>query len=366
MQERNLNIPQKGLGKLSSITFENFIEEQIVKPGLSINESDEALSSVNLLIREALRRDWTVDKYSKGLVRFLDGQTVVGGLNQTVSSIVSSIAVATSNQKHATKKAFANSGLRVAPGEFFRANQREEAFEYFSNVQKPVVVKASVGSMGDSVSVNVSTPEEFDRAWAKAVKGRGPNAIILVERQFEGIDIRAYVVDGKMVAAVTRVPAFVVGNGRSTLAELIQQLLTDRKASAYLRTLPVRIDDGWIERQGLKGDSILENGRILTLNRTANTHQGAANFAITPLISNSIATMAELAARSIPSLNAVGIDLMIKSFENADQAILLEANASGSLLLHHYPAYGEPVDVACAIIDSMEKRHKMELSVDDV
>lgn len=343
------------------LTFETFIRDYIVGPGLSINESDEALSSVNLLTREAQRRGWRVDKYSRGLVRFLDGDNVVGGLNQTVSSIVSSVAVATSNRKHATKQAFVNSGLKVAPGASFQVNQMEEAKEYFFAAKKPVVLKASSGSMGDSVSVNVNDEMDFDAAWKKAAKGKGPKSVILIERQFEGIDIRAYVVDGQLAAAVTRVPPFVVGDGKATVGELVEKLKMERQASAYLRTLPVRIDDRWLFSQELSSGSVLEDGRVITLNRTANTHQGAANFAITSLLSDSIAALAERAARAIPSLNAVGVDLMINSLEDVDQAILLELNASGSLLLHHYPAYGEPVNVAGLIIDSMARRFEQGL-----
>lgn len=345
-----------------SLTFESFIREHIVEPELTINESDEALASTTLLIREAERRGWSVDKYARGLTRFLDGDTVVGGLNQAVPSTVSSLAVITSNIKHATKKAFKNSGLRVAPGEVFRAGEFEEALAYFGTVQKPVVVKASAGSMGDSVSVNVWTQDDFELAWEKVSKGRSSKAMIIVEQQFEGIDIRAFVVDNKMVGAVTRVPAFVVGNGKATLGELIENLLQERKVSAYLRSLPVRVDRGWIARQGLDVTSILDSESVLTLNRTANTHQGAVNFGITHLVSDGIARMAENAARAIPGLNAVGVDLMVNSLDDVNQAILLETNASGSLLLHHYPAYGEPVDIARIIVDSIADQHEKSLT----
>lgn len=344
-----------------SLTFESFIREQIVEPGLSINESAEALNSTALLIREAERRGWTVDRYARGMVRFLEGNTVVGGLNQAVPSTVSSLAVISSNIKHATKQAFENSGLPVAPGKFFRVNEHDHARKYFETAQKPLVIKSSAGSMGDSVSVNVYTLDDFEMAWNKASRGLRPKSVIILEQQFEGIDIRAFVVDGKMVGAVTRVPAFVVGDGRSTLGDLVKRLTSERRASAYLRTLPVRIDHEWIAKQELTDESVLEIGRVLTLNRTANTHQGAANFGITRLISTDIRILAEQAARSIPGLNAVGVDLMIKTLDNADQAILLETNASGSLLLHHYPAYGESVDVARKIIDSISIQHNLSI-----
>lgn len=340
-----------------SLTFETFINKNIVEPGLEFNQSSEALSSSALLIREAEKRGWVVDRYTRSLTRFLQNGSVIGGLNHGVPSTVSSLAVISSNLKHATKQAFVNSGLPVADGKNFRVDEFEAAQDYFERIPKPIVVKASAGSMGDSVSVNVSSQEDFIAAWQKATRGLRAQSTIMLEEQFSGIDIRAFVIDGKLVAAVTRVPAFVVGDGKTTLKGLINSLMSQRKSHAYLRTLPVHLDHNWIAKLGLNESSIINPGEVLTLNRTANTHQGASNFAITELLSADIVALAETAAKSIPGLNSVGIDLMINSLSNADDAILLEANTSGSLLLHHYPAFGEPIEVAKLIIDSIEMAH---------
>lgn len=339
------------------LTFNSFIEQYIVRTNLELNESDEALSSSKLLIREARRRGWSVDSYGDGLIRFLDGEDIIGGANYGISSVNSQLAVTTCNRKTATKSALALSGIPVANGKGFKVKNRDLAKEYFSNEPKPLVMKSSTGSMGDSVSVNLNTMDDFDRAWEKAHTGLKANSIILIEEQKSGIDIRAYIVEGKFVAAVTRVPAFVIGDGRSTVDELVSSLVEARKKNSYMRSLPVKIDDNWLSAQNLSRSSVPRLKQVVTLNQTANTHQGASNFGITNMISPALAQLAEESAKAIPGANAVGIDLMIESLEDPKRSVVLEANASASLLLHHYPAYGEEIDVARTILDTMERQY---------
>ena len=339
------------------LSFDSFIEQYIAQPQLQINTSDEALSSPRLLIREARRRGWVVEDLTGGLVRFRSGEHILGGANYGISSISSQFAITTCNRKHAAKAAFAKSGLPIANGKYFKVKDKEQAKDYFMASSLPLVIKSSTGSMGDSVSVGLRTEDDFERGWMKAQKGLKPSSIIIIEEQTRGIDIRAYVVAGKMVAAASRVPAFVVGDGSLSVESLFDQLIAARKTNAYMRSLPVNVDLDWLQTQGVKQNSVLESGRVLTLNQTANTHQGASNFGITDLLSPALASLAERAAGAIPGANAVGIDLMIESLDDASGAVILEANASGSLLLHHYPAYGSSVDVAKEILDVMERQY---------
>ena len=341
------------------LSFDSFIEQYIAQPQLQINQSDEALSSSELLAREARRRGWIVEDLSGGLVRFRSGEHIYGGANYGIPSVNSNLAITTCNRKHSAKAAFRKSGIPVADGKSFKVSDKQRAKEFFMERAKPLVIKSSTGSMGDSVSVNLHTEDDFERGWRKAQKGLKPSSIILIEEQRSGVDIRAYIVGGKMVGATSRVPAFIVGDGSSTVEGLIDGLLTARKVNAYMRSLPVNVDSEWLRAQGLTLSSELESGRVVTLNQTANTHQGASNFGITELVSPALATLAEKAAKAIPGANAVGIDLMIESLEDPAGAVVLEANASGSLLLHHYPAYGAEVDVAKEILDTMERQYAL-------
>ena len=87
---------------------------------------------------------------------------------------------------------------------------------------------------------------------------------------------RILVVNGKVVAVAERVPAHVVGDGRSTIAELIEQTNRDpRRGEGHdniLTRLRIdRISIGRLERQGYALDSVLKEGEICYLRATATT-----------------------------------------------------------------------------------------------
>lgn len=64
--------------------------------------------------------------------------------------------------------------------------------------------------------------------------------------------------------------------------------------------------------------------------------------------------IAETAAKSIPGLSVAGIDLMVTGLNDGSEAIVLEANTSANIAVHHYPAYGKAVNVAEKILDLMD------------
>ena len=89
----------------------------------------------------------------------------------------------------------------------------------------PVAVKPVVGHKGIGVTADVRDSEElefaFDRA-LKAISKDQPKQVI-VEKSISGADFRLLCVDGRFVAATERRPASIIGDGRSTVNELIKR-----------------------------------------------------------------------------------------------------------------------------------------------
>lgn len=333
---------------------EAFIREKVVKPGLKPNISDEALTSPQLYRKEARRRGWRVEQVDKRVYSFFAGNHQMGALNQVVTSLASMPAVTICNQKHLTRKALELNGLSIAEGNNFDVSDLDGAIEYFRDFGRPVVVKPADGSMGAGVTANILTEAELQTAWHKAAQTTKKGAQIIIEEYLSGFDIRAYVVGGKMVAACTRIPPFVIGDGSTTLGQLVDLYRTQRSANAYIRSLPLMIDHQWLQFNGWADDTVLADGQIALLNLTSNTHQGGASFDITNLLSPSLVNLAQNAATAIPGLGAVGIDLYVQSLDTAQNAVVLEANVSASLLLHHYATFGTQINVARAVLDHME------------
>lgn len=278
---------------------------------------------------------------------------LIGGTQKMVTSLVSSMAVSVCQSKEATKELLEAAGVATPAGIVLKASELERGLSYLGSATGLLVVKPSAGSAGDGVTCSVSGNDGFREAWLRASAGRPSASSILIEEQIVGLDIRAYVVGDRVVAAATRLPAHVVGDGRHTIAELIEAKLAERATNAYLAKFPLVVDADHLARVGYSMTTIPEHGAVALLNETANLHQGGENVDVTQSISDDLKDLAVRAARAIPGLGAAGIDLMVRSLESADGAVVLEANTSANITVHHRPAYGDAVNVGKALVDEM-------------
>src|SRR6185312_15599881 len=93
---------------------------------------------------------------------------------------------------------------------------------------------------------------------------------IVVEQYTEGRDHRVLVVNGKVVACAERVPARVIGDGTSTIAQLIERENKDpRRGVGHTKTLTkLPADDrtvSFLARQKLTLDSVPAQGQEVFL-----------------------------------------------------------------------------------------------------
>jgi D-alanine-D-alanine ligase-like ATP-grasp enzyme len=83
----------------------------------------------------------------------------------------------------------------------------------------PCVVKPAGGSSGDGVTCSVATVSDLRRA---ALRAAAFNDNLLVERQAVGEEYRLLLLDGRLLGIVRRGRPQVVGDGVSSIAELIE------------------------------------------------------------------------------------------------------------------------------------------------
>ena len=263
----------------------------------------------------------------------------------------SAIAESISRDKDLTKTLLAACGVPVPEGQ--QVSSADEAWEAAEDIGLPVVVKPLDGNHGRGVFIELNTREEIAAAYAVAVEeGSG----VLVERCIPGIEHRVLVVGGKMVAANRGDMVSVIGDGRSTVEELIAiQVNSDpRRGDTEEHPLnTIRIDSAArieLARQGLSAEGIPAEGQTVLVQRNGN-HA----FDVTDEVHPSIASAAALAAR-IVGLDIAGIDLVVgdisRPFEEQGGAIV-EVNAGPSLLMHLKPAEGKSRPVGKAIVDHL-------------
>ena len=179
----------------------------------------------------------------------------------------SAIAEGISRDKDLTKELLSTCGVPVPEGRL--VDSEDDAWSAAEDIGLPVVVKPYDGNHGRGVFTNLTTREEVISAYRVAVdEGSG----VIVERFVLGNEHRLLVVGNRMVAAAAGEPAWVTGDGKSTLTELIDhQINTDpRRGRTENHPLnPVRLDSAArleIARQGLTEESVPADGqRVLLL-----------------------------------------------------------------------------------------------------
>lgn len=294
--------------------------------------------------------------------RLTDGSLVAFGWGSRQRKIqaaemdgTSAIAEAIAQDKELTKKLLHAAGVPVPLGR--SVSDPDDAWAAALEIGLPVVVKPKDGNQGKGVTVNVTTREQLDAGFHAASEFRDD---ILVERFLPGNDFRLLVVGNKLVAAARRDPPQVVGDGKQSVRELVEQVNKDpRRGSGHSTSLTkIRFDDialASLAKQGFVADSIPPKGQRVVLRNNANLSTGGAATDVTDDVHPEVAARAVAAAQMV-GLDICGVDLVcdsvLKPIEQQNGGIV-EVNAAPGLRMHLSPSFGKGRQVGEAIIASM-------------
>ncbi len=267
------------------------------------------------------------------------------------TSRTSAIAEGISRNKDLTRQLLNACGVPVPQGRMVES--ADEAWEAAESIGLPVVVKPSDGNHGRGVFTNLTTRAEVDAAYAIAVdEGSG----VIVERFIEGDEHRLLVVGGRVIAAARGEVAQVVGDGRSTIRELIESQINSDPRRGNDEDHPlnvVRLDSAArleLARQGMDGDTVPPAGVEVVIQRNGNVSHD-----VTDLVHPEVAEQVSLAARVV-GLDIAGVDLVTRDISrplDEQGGAIVEVNAGPGLLMHLKPASGTPRPVGRAIVDDL-------------
>lgn len=234
---------------------------------------------------------------------------------------------------------------------------REDAWAAAQEIGLPVVVKPQFGSQGNGVSINLLSEQQvldaFDNANAFGYS-------VVAESFKEGADYRILVIGDKMIAASLREPAQVIGDGVSTINQLVQVVNQDpRRADSHAGVLsPIPLDPvslAVIESQGMTVDSIPDKGVKVLIRRNANLSTGGTAKDVTDIVHPQVATLAISAARQL-GLDISGVDIISSDISkplSETGGAVVEVNAGPGLRMHLEPSEGKGRPVGKAIVEML-------------
>ena len=302
-----------------------------------------------ILVDEARRRGIGVEVVDAehGYFRLGHGGRTIT-CRESLSELTSAVAMSRCDDKRVTRKLLTGAGLRM-PDQIPAGD--DESLRAFLERHGRVVVKPARGEQGHGVKVDLRSLDEVKAAIDEA---RRYCEDVIVEELVPGEDLRIVVIDYQVVAAATRRPAQVIGDGENTVRRLIEKQSRRRQAATSGESaIPL---DAETERCVMAGgktmSSVLAPGETLVVRKTANLHTGGTIHDETARLHPKLAEVAIRAARAL-EIPVVGFDLMVPDVTGDDYAII-EANERPGLANH------EPQPTAERFVDLLFPQTRTE------
>ncbi len=270
-----------------------------------------------------LTRFWQFGWGEKGQIFLETGSNYDGGWSNRIA------------RDKVSSKALMRS-LGVKTPDFKMVSTLEELEKTSDQLGYPCVVKPTSLGGGKGVTANIKSKAELAAAFNLA--RTYSTGALMVEKHLPGDDYRIVVIRGKMLLALRRVPSSIIGDGQSTVAQLIDKVNENRTRNLIKSRYLVRINNdatlhSHLNTQSVKLEDVLNAGQRVTLRSNANRSTGGVAFDVTNEIHPEIRAMAEQLSQSF-GLAAAGMDYLTTDITKSPEEVdggFIEANGTPGL-----------------------------------
>jgi GNAT-family acetyltransferase (TIGR03103 family) len=282
-----------------------------------------------IIINEARRRGIGVDVVDAagGVFRLSYGGRSIR-CRESLSELTSAVALSICDDKAMTRRIVEAAGVNVP--EEVEASDKAAVADMLER-HGSLVVKPARGEQGRGVAVDLETADSVDKAIAYAGT---ISDTVLVESFHKGEDLRLIVIGFELVAAATRRPAEIVGNGRDTVRALIERQ-SRRRAAATGGESRIPLDaetERCVRKAGYEMEDVPNEGICFPVRKAANLHTGGTIHDVTDQVHPVLRDAAVRVARAI-DIPVVGVDFIVRSPSEPDY-VFIEANERPGLANH--------------------------------
>lgn len=255
------------------------------------------------------------------------------------------------DNKSKMQKYFTKAGMPVP--KTYECRNVAQALSAFGAIGGRAIVKPTYGSRSRHTTVGIANEEGLVRAADIALQ---ISPWIIVQEELPGMVHRMLWVGGKVAAVMRREPAYVVGDGISTIRQLVEQENKNPlRQGPIFHHLP---QDSEAERElrnkNLGWESVIQPGETIVLNPKVSRGNGAVNVDVT---AETHPANMELFKKIGSFLDdpLVGVDFIIRDITQPWQGQLpcgvIECNSLPYVDLHSYPFAGPARDAAGELWD---------------
>jgi D-alanine-D-alanine ligase-like ATP-grasp enzyme/acylphosphatase len=315
--------------------------------------------SMYLIALEAWRRGLTVRFFSidnpknKLLIRYaLSYRGREHSFESSMGDKLTDRAFNICKDKDETKRYLLKEQVPVPDGKRFDKNDSDlEIINYASLLGYPVVLKPRSENAGKGVISNINNEQKLKRS-LKHVREELKYKNILVEKFISGTEYRILIIDGKIISAVNRIPANIIGDGVHSIETLIDLKNKSRKDNPALAKKDIKIDNeimNSIELLGYNLTSVPDENEHIYLRTKSNISAGGDTIDVTEELTEELRDIAIKAVHAIPDLDICGLDMIVDRKRN--KGVVIEINTKPMIGLHLFPIKGKARDVVKPIID---------------
>jgi cyanophycin synthetase len=320
-----------------------------------LRESDMLGPSTHSIVEEAKRRGIPALRLNDASLVQLGYGVKQRHIQASLTDRTSALGVEIADEKFRTKELLERARIPTPEGRI--VDSLNGAVHAAEEIGYPVAVKPEVGNHGRGITARVSHANELEAAFASAYEVCDS---VIVEKSLTGFDFRVLVIDGKLVAAALREAAHIVGDGTSSIRQLIDLANADpRRGIGHERALTIITVNDMTERllslRGYTVDDVPPAKEKLCLKSTANLSTGGTARDVTDEVHQDVRLMCERIARLV-GMDCIGIDIVAPGLDqplNPESAGIVEVNAAPGFRMHLDPTEGRARNVAEPFVDML-------------
>ena len=348
----------------------NFVDWNMMKAKTYLEESkkksynffglEDMELSTQLLLREAVFRGLQVDilDRTENFVELSNNEKTDYVMQATRTSLDNYVSVLLMENKVMTKKILEQKNINTPPGkEYNDASNAFEEFEYYKN--KAIVIKPKSTNFGIGITIlkENDNKDQFERAVEIAFEH---DKTILIENFISGKEYRMFVIDDKVEGILQRVPANVLGNGSSSINQLVTEKNKGSLRGKGYRTPLEKIAMGeaehiFLKTQGLDFDFIPNEGEVVYLRENSNISTGGDSLDFTDEMHPSYKDIAIKAAKAL-NVKVTGLDMMVDDISipaNKNNYSIIEMNFNPAIHIHCHPFKGKNRQLNGKMLDAL-------------
>lgn len=331
-------------------TEEAYYERYIIK------EYPKLESSTVAVIKDGLSQgiDYRVINENQNLIELTHRGKCEYIIQATKTEKDSYIFPYITDDKYLAKEIMKENEVCVPEGIMLNKKMSEEDINsLISNLyNKPIVVKPRTTNCGIGITVfeNSVSETELKKAIAYAFKF---DEDILLEEYAKGKEYRFVVIDGKCISVVWRRSASIVGDGKSTIRELIEN--KDKEQWHYLLDNPMKIDqpmEDFLKLQGFTFEDVLEKEQRIFVRKNSNCSTGGESIDVTEKMPEYFKKIAEKVAKLFDA-KICGVDILIDDMSKEEYTIV-EINDNPGISINEWPYEGKGRRIGLDILRLLE------------